>query len=115
MRALRRLGGMVPQGDLKRGRLGKILQRPSDWRICSRHLEGEAVSGGVEKGSMVKEDFVCRAVGYTGQSCNVVPTKAVHIFVPSQHLIQKVLHFVCEFRESRTLKCLDSGSRYPGP
>src|SRR3989442_14991163 len=64
MRALRRLGGMVPQGDLKRGRLGKILQRPSDWRICSRHLEGEAVSGGVEKGSMVKEDFVCRAVGY---------------------------------------------------
>src|SRR6266581_9398251 len=41
-------------------------------------------------------------LGYTGQSCNVVPTKAVHIFVPSQHLIQKVLHFVCEFRESRT-------------
>src|SRR6266581_6366121 len=41
-------------------------------------------------------------LGYTGQSCNVVPTKAVHIFVPSQHLIQKVLHFVCEFRASRT-------------
>src|SRR5439155_14777334 len=39
-------------------------------------------------------------LGYTGQSCNVVPTKAVHIFVPSQHLIQKVLHFVCEFRQS---------------
>src|SRR5439155_17502011 len=42
-------------------------------------------------------------LGYTGQSCNVVPTKAVHIFVPSQHLIQKVLHFVCEFRASRSL------------
>src|SRR5437763_570794 len=42
-------------------------------------------------------------LGYTGQSCNVVPTKAVHIFVPSQHLIQKVLHFVCEFRQSRIL------------
>src|SRR5439155_21047960 len=42
-------------------------------------------------------------LGYSGQSCNVVPTKAVHIFVPSQHLIQKVLHFVCEFRVSRSL------------
>src|SRR5882672_10499313 len=49
MRALRRLGGMVPQGDLKRGRLRKILQRPNDWRICSRHLEGEAMSGGVKQ------------------------------------------------------------------
>jgi hypothetical protein len=54
---------MVPQGDFECGRLGKILQRPHDWRICGRHLEGEAMPGGVEA-SMVKEDFVCReAVG----------------------------------------------------
>ena len=33
----------------KRGRLWKILQRSNDCRICSRHLEGEAVSGGVKQ------------------------------------------------------------------
>ncbi len=40
--------GMGTQGDLECGRLGKILQRPNDCRICSRHLEREAVSGGVK-------------------------------------------------------------------
>ena len=33
----------------KRGRLWKILQPSNDCRICSRHLEGEAVSGGVKQ------------------------------------------------------------------
>src|SRR5437867_8865967 len=38
-----------------------------------------------------------------GNRATLFQTKAVHIFVPSQHLIQKVLHFVCEFRASRSL------------
>ena len=46
---VRRLGGMVAQGDLECGRLRKILQRPNHCRICSRHLEGEAVPGGVKQ------------------------------------------------------------------
>ena len=37
------------QGDFECGRLGKILQRPNDCRICSRDLEREAVSGGVKQ------------------------------------------------------------------
>jgi hypothetical protein len=41
-------------------------------------------------------------LGIPGQSCNALPTKAVHIFVPSQHLIHKVLHLVCEFRPALT-------------
>jgi hypothetical protein len=36
----------------------------------------------------------------TGQSHTGLPTTDVRIVVPLQHLIQKVLHFVCEFRES---------------
>src|SRR5215510_15074270 len=39
-------------------------------------------------------------LGDAGQWYNVVPMKAVHTSVPSQHLIQKVLHLVCEFRVS---------------
>ena len=37
------------KGDFECGRLRKIFQRPNDWRICSRHLEREAVSGGVKQ------------------------------------------------------------------
>src|SRR5262249_62332222 len=49
MRGLRRLGGMVPQVNLKCCRLGKVLQRPEHCRIRGRDLEGEGVSGGVRQ------------------------------------------------------------------
>jgi hypothetical protein len=38
---------MGSQGDFEYRRLGKILQRPDDYRICEGHLEREAVSGGM--------------------------------------------------------------------
>src|SRR5262249_38535601 len=47
--AIRGSGRLDTQSDLECGRLRKVFQRPNDWRICSRHLEGEAVSGGVKQ------------------------------------------------------------------
>lgn len=44
----RSVRGLVSQGDLECGRLGKILQRPHDCRICSRDLERKRGSGGMK-------------------------------------------------------------------
>ena len=49
VRALRRLRGLGAEGDFECRRIGKILQRPNDCRICEGDLEREAVSGGVKR------------------------------------------------------------------
>jgi hypothetical protein len=40
-------------------------------------------------------------LGYGRKPYTVLQAKVAHTVVPSQHLIHKVLHLVCEFRASR--------------
>ena len=47
-RAVRRPGRLGAQGHPERGRLREVLQRPHDRRVRGRHLEREAMPGGLE-------------------------------------------------------------------
>ena len=55
VRPVRRLGWMGTQGDLEYRWLREVLQRPHYRRVCSRHLECEAVPGAVTPRRSVTE------------------------------------------------------------